>query len=73
MVTFVLGLPTRREERRLELDEAERTALGVLAAGGLVPPLRLVAGGAGAPPSEAPRALSGRSDGGQSWPGRVSS
>jgi len=32
------------EPRRVEIDDAERDALGSLAAAGLVPPLRLVVG-----------------------------
>jgi hypothetical protein len=38
VVTVLLGPP----ERRVEWDDAEQRALGVLAASGLVPPLRLV-------------------------------
>jgi hypothetical protein len=39
VVSFLLGPPDQR------LDEAEQTALAVLAQGGLVPPLRLHPGG----------------------------
>ena len=38
VVTVLLGLP----DRTVEWDDTERQALGVLAASGLVPPLRLV-------------------------------
>lgn len=40
VVTALLGLP----EGAVEVDAAEQAALGALAAGGLVPPLRLVTG-----------------------------
>ena len=58
VVSVLLGLPGGP----VEFDVAESRALGVLAGGGLVPPLRLVtAAPAGAdhdgtPPSEDPRA-----------------
>jgi hypothetical protein len=42
VVTVLLGLPAPAS--RVELDDGERDALGVLAASGLVPPLRLVSG-----------------------------
>ncbi len=38
VVTVLLGMP----DHRVEWDDAEQQALGVLAASGLVPPLRLV-------------------------------
>lgn len=38
VVTVLLGMP----EHRVEWDDTEQHALGVLAASGLVPPLRLV-------------------------------
>jgi hypothetical protein len=38
VVTVLLGMP----QHDVEWDETERQALGVLAASGLVPPLRLV-------------------------------
>jgi hypothetical protein len=38
VVTVLLGMP----QHRVEWDDDERRALGVLAASGLVPPLRLV-------------------------------
>ena len=45
VVTF-LTIPVRaREGARPELDEAEQRAIGVLAASGLVAPLRMVPGG----------------------------
>lgn len=40
VVTFLLGMP-----RSGELDGDDRAAIAVLAASGLVPPLRLVPGG----------------------------
>lgn len=40
VVSVLLGMPA--PEAPVELDEAERTAIGVLAQSGLVPPLRLV-------------------------------
>ncbi|HZI97215.1 MAG TPA: hypothetical protein VFD41_06780 [Actinomycetales bacterium] len=40
VVTVLLGMPEMGE--RVELDDAEQAAVGVLAAAGLVPPLRLV-------------------------------
>jgi hypothetical protein len=43
VVTFLLGPPGA-------LGSAEQSALAVLADGGLVPPLRMVPGGSGAPP-----------------------
>ena len=43
VVTFLLGPPGG-------LGSAEQSALAVLADGGLVPPLRMVPGTAGAPP-----------------------
>ncbi|HEX6194870.1 MAG TPA: hypothetical protein VFZ37_03105 [Jiangellaceae bacterium] len=39
VVTVLLGHP----DHMAELDQAERTAIGVLSDAGLVPPLRLVA------------------------------
>lgn len=38
VVTVLLGMP----ERKVDWDDDEQRALGVLAASGLVPPLRLV-------------------------------
>ncbi|MGI8589866.1 MAG: hypothetical protein ACR2M5_02605 [Nakamurella sp.] len=38
MITVLLGMP----DQGVEWDDAEQRALGVLAASGLVPPLRLV-------------------------------
>lgn len=43
VVTFLLG----KAPPVLELDEVEQSALAALAAGGLVPPLRMVSGSAG--------------------------
>lgn len=40
VVTVLLGMPAARGS--VELDSAEQAAVGVLAAAGLVPPLRLV-------------------------------
>lgn len=40
VVTVLLGMPAVRQG--VELDDAEQAAVGVLAAAGLVPPLRLV-------------------------------
>ena len=40
VVTVLLGMPAMA--RPVELDDAEQAAVGVLAAAGLVPPLRLV-------------------------------
>jgi len=45
VVTVLLGAPPDG----VELDETERRAIAALADGGLVPPLRLVAGGEGTP------------------------
>ncbi len=50
VVTVLLGMPA--PERPVELDDAERAAIGVLSGSGLVPPLRLV--GAGVPAPGAP-------------------
>jgi hypothetical protein len=53
VVTVLLGMPAVRGG--VELDAAERTAVGVLAAAGLVPPLRLVEQGPGPQPATAPQ------------------
>ena len=37
-----VGMPSVAQPRPVELDAAEREAIGVLAASGLVPPLRMV-------------------------------
>ncbi len=44
VVTVLLGGPPDRARAPLDLDDAERVALGSLARAGLVPPLRLVRG-----------------------------
>jgi hypothetical protein len=63
VVTVLLGAPPVPERGRpagLDLDQAERTAIAVLAGSGLVPPLRLVAGeAAAARPGEAGAASPG--------------
>lgn len=47
VVTVLLGGPAGSDaDGSLELDAAERAAIQVLAGSGLVPPLRLVQGGA---------------------------
>lgn len=45
VVSVLLGMPA--PEAPVDLDESERTAIGVLAQSGLVPPLRLVPGDTG--------------------------
>lgn len=55
VVTVLLGMPT--PQRPVELDEAERAAIGVLSGSGLVPPLRLV--GTGVPTPTATTATTG--------------
>lgn len=48
VVGVLLGMPApRSRDDPVELDAAERAAIGVLADSGLVPPLRLVATGSG--------------------------
>ena len=39
---YPVGVPSDAQPRPVELDAAEREAIGVLAASGLVPPLRMV-------------------------------
>jgi len=51
VVTVLLGAPPSG----VELDDEERAALAVLAASGLVPPLRLLVAGKGEPPHPPPR------------------
>ena len=54
VVTVLLGMP--QVGQRVELDDAEQQAVGVLAAAGLVPPLRLVEDAAerSGPPGDEP-------------------
>jgi hypothetical protein len=50
VVSVLLGMPAASAP--VELDEAERVAIGVLAESGMVPPLRLVAATEAAPAAD---------------------